>query len=111
MTGPPLPQIFSVGRSGKARPWSAAQIRVAAFEKLRPSPAGRVGNSFILDLEILNEPLKRLIVGVLSLPLAEIRDEVFANLTSGVLPGVGVEALPSTNSRERHQADGEKHLP
>jgi hypothetical protein len=42
-------------------------------------------------LQVSDQPVEALPVKVVVLPIAEIRDEVFANLAGGVLSGISVE--------------------
>jgi hypothetical protein len=43
------------------------------------------------------------------LPIAEIGDEIFANLAGGIFAGVGVEALPVAQGFKRREPDGEQN--
>ncbi len=57
-----------------------------------------------LGFQITHQPLKRRLVRVVVLPVAEVRDEVLAYLAGRVLAGIAVEDLqtPSvSNSTER----------
>jgi hypothetical protein len=45
------------------------------------------------------------------LPVAEIRNEILANLAGGIFAGVGVEALPVAQGFKRRQPDGEQDSP
>ncbi len=55
---------------------------------------GSGGNRRGLALEIAEEPVEGPFVGIVVLPIAEIGDEVLANLAGRVLARIGVEALP-----------------
>ena len=48
--------------------------------------------------QIADQPLKRFLIRVVILPVAEVRDEILANLAGGIFSGVGVEALPVAQS-------------
>jgi hypothetical protein len=45
------------------------------------------------------------------LPVAEVGDEILANLAGGVFSGVGVEALPVAQGCEGREANGEQDPP
>jgi len=60
-------------------------------------------------LQIAEQALKTFRVGVVFLPVAEIGNEIFANLARQVLPFVGVEKLPVPNRLKRNQSDGKQH--
>jgi len=45
------------------------------------------------------------------LPVAEVGDEILANLACGIFAGVGVEALPVAQGFEGREPDGEQHSP
>lgn len=63
-----------------------------------------------LRLQIPQQPLKRPLVAVVVLPVGEIGDEVFADLTGGILAGIGVKRLPLLDSLVRDKADGKERL-
>jgi hypothetical protein len=44
--------------------------------------------------QVADQALEGFLIRVMVLPVAEVRDEILANLAGGVLSGVGVEALP-----------------
>ena len=62
-------------------------------------------------LQIAQQPIERRLIGVVILPPAEVRDEVLADLTRGVLAGVRVERLPVADRIEVDEPDREQHLP
>ena len=45
------------------------------------------------------------------LPVAEVGDEILANLAGGIFAGVGVEALPVAQGCEGREPDGEQNTP
>ncbi len=59
--------------------------------------------------QVADEALEGFLVGVVVFPVAEVGDEVFADLAGGIFAGVGVEALPVAQGFKGRQADGEKH--
>ena len=75
----------------------------ASAEAWAARPEGRVGSwlavlvqgrARLVRLQVLEQPSKCRLVAIVVLPLSEIGDEIFANLTRRVLPGVGIKAFP-----------------
>src|SRR6266540_71375 len=59
-------------------------------------------------LQILEEPRKGGLEGVVVFPVCEIGDKVFAHLDGQILTGVGVEAFPLAEGVKIHEADREE---
>src|ERR1700674_4114021 len=60
--------------------------------------------------QVADQPLKGFLIRVVVLPVAEVGDEILANLAGGIFSGVGVEASPAQGFKGR-QPDGEQHAP
>jgi hypothetical protein len=55
-----------------------------------------------------DKALESPLIEVVVFPVAEVGDEVLANLAGGIFAGVGVEALPVAQGFEGREADGEQ---
>src|SRR5271157_5383728 len=60
--------------------------------------------------QVLHQPLKRRLIRVVVLPVAEVGDEVLAYLARRVKAQVGVEQLPILHLLKRRQRDGKQEL-
>ena len=60
-------------------------------------------------LEVSQQTVERLPIVIVILPAAEVRNEVFANLTCGVLAGVGIEAFEVTQRVKIDEPKGKQH--
>ena len=58
-----------------------------------------------------DQALERFLIRVVVLPVAEVGDEILANLAGGVFAGIGVEELPVAQGLKGREADGEQHTP
>src|ERR1022692_1552507 len=63
-----------------------------------------------VGFQIPEHPVERVLVRVVILPIAEIRDEVFADLSRAVDSPVRIEEPPVLDAVERHDGDWEQHL-
>src|SRR5271165_738733 len=61
------------------------------------------------SFQIAYQPLKRRLVRVMVLPVAEVGDEVLAYLARRIFPRITVEALPIAQRLKPHQPDGKQH--
>ena len=89
---------------------------------ISPPPSDRSGAPFIrafrmsgsssrLRFQIRHELGKRLLIRIVVLPVAEVGNEIFANLAGGIFSRVGIEALPIAQSFEGREPDGEQNAP
>lgn len=62
-------------------------------------------------LQISDQPLECFLIRVVVLPIAEVGDEILANLAGGILSSVGVEAFPVAQSFKRREPNGEQDSP
>ena len=67
--------------------------------------SGRLG---AIGLQVPQKPLKRHLIRIVLLPIAEIGDKVFPNFNRRIFASIGVEALPIPNDRKRNEADREQ---
>jgi len=90
-----LPKLSELGL-GKIRNLligRGAVVRLARGRHLQPIPFLQPGCDHLscACLQVLEQPVECPPVKVVVLPIAEIRDEVFANLACGVRSGIGIE--------------------
>ncbi len=95
----------------------ALHLEAISVEVQAPKPAASRTSSTVLRrsryrsrLEIAQEVGECLLLGVVVFPVAEIRDEVLADLARGIFACVRVKTLPFSDLCKWHQAHGEKHL-
>src|SRR5258708_30851506 len=53
----------------------------------------------VRSFQIADQALEGFLIGVVVLPVAEVGNEILANLAGGIFSGVGVEALPVAQDR------------
>src|SRR5271165_4222747 len=94
--GPPIRAAFARNGGGKAESW------VGWFYEPQ---AG-----FTLRLQILHQPLKRRLIRIVILPVAEVGDEVLPYLARRGIANVGIKQLPLLHFLKRHQRDGKQEL-
>src|ERR1022692_3340224 len=61
-------------------------------------------------LQVLPQPLKRLLIRIVVLPVAEVGDEVLAYLAGRINADVGIEQFPLLDRLKRDQRDGKQQL-
>jgi hypothetical protein len=61
--------------------------------------------------QITHQSLKRRLIRVMILPVAEVGNEILAYLARRIFPGVAVEALPIAQPLTPHQPDRKRHPP
>src|SRR5271165_5203606 len=123
--GPPIRAAFARNGGGKAESWvgwfyepqagfsrrhrsgRAALQRGVLAELLWSEPALAGGT---LRLQILHQPLKRRLIRIVILPVAEVGDEVLPYLARRGIANVGIIQLPLLHFLKRHQRDGKQEL-
>jgi hypothetical protein len=84
------------------------QLRRLSGGRPSPPPLLRLG---VRRFQIADQALKGFLIRAVILPVAEVRNEILANLASRILTGVTVEALPIAQGFERRKQDGEQNAP
>src|SRR2546423_9677877 len=103
------------GRGGGWGGWRACRQRQAVWNGSAGVPPAAVRASRpplslrlrVRRFQIADQALKRFLIRMVILPVAEVGDEILANLAGGIFSGVGVEALPSRRV-SKGDADGEQ---
>jgi hypothetical protein len=54
-------------------------------------------------LQVADQALEGFLIGVVVFPVAEVGDEILANLAGGIFAGVGVKALPVAQGFKRRE--------
>ena len=65
----------------------------------------------LMGLEILHQLLESRLVRVMSLPIAEVRDEVLSDFAGRILAGVCVETAPPADCLVVDDGDGNEDVP
>src|SRR5271155_675059 len=96
---------------GCQRPNAYRKLSQHGESKSREFTAGLAATSLrfgVGGFQVADQPLKRFLIRVVVLPVAEVGDEILANLAGGVFAGVGVEALPVAQGFKGREPDGEQ---
>src|ERR1700722_9325450 len=98
------PSRWASASSSAFRPDERHHLNIEVFIYCSLVQADRAKDLFrlrIRSFQVGDQSVKGLLIRVMTLPVAEVGNEIFSNLAGGIFSGVGVEAPPVAQGFER----------